>query len=179
MTYKTGNVVITRDSTLKHHGILGQKWGDRNGPPYPLGASDHSASEKKAGWRKSLSADKLLNRTMKQGKNKPNISPLEKNIKDAKDINYNVKDISNSASETLSKKNYFNEKNDAKKLTDKELNDAVKRMELEKRYADLKTQDYSNEADKVSKILNYSGDILAIALSAASLAATIYSLKNK
>lgn len=39
---------------LQHHGILGQKWGKRNGPPYPLDASDHSASEKKAGWRKSL-----------------------------------------------------------------------------------------------------------------------------
>lgn len=39
---------------LAHHGILGQKWGKRNGPPYPLGASSHSASERKAGWRKSL-----------------------------------------------------------------------------------------------------------------------------
>lgn len=39
---------------LAHHGILGQKWGRKNGPPYPLGASDHSASEKKAGWRESL-----------------------------------------------------------------------------------------------------------------------------
>lgn len=39
---------------LAHHGILGQKWGRRNGPPYPLDGSDHSASEKKAGWRKSL-----------------------------------------------------------------------------------------------------------------------------
>ena len=30
------------------------RWGKRNGPPYPLSASDHSASERKAGWRKSL-----------------------------------------------------------------------------------------------------------------------------
>lgn len=39
---------------LYHHGIKGQKWGVRNGPPYPLRAKDHSVSEKKAGWRKSL-----------------------------------------------------------------------------------------------------------------------------
>ena len=39
---------------LYHHGIKGQKWGKRNGPPYPLDVSDHSESEKKAGWQKSL-----------------------------------------------------------------------------------------------------------------------------
>ena len=33
---------------LYHHGIKGQKWGVRNGPPYPLHDGDHSASEKKA-----------------------------------------------------------------------------------------------------------------------------------
>lgn len=33
---------------LEHHGILGQKWGRQNGPPYPLGSGDHSASEKSA-----------------------------------------------------------------------------------------------------------------------------------
>lgn len=33
---------------LVHHGILGQKWGVRNGPPYPLSGGDYSPSEKKA-----------------------------------------------------------------------------------------------------------------------------------
>lgn len=35
------------DDHLVHHGILGQKWGHRNGPPYPLSADDHSSAEKK------------------------------------------------------------------------------------------------------------------------------------
>ena len=43
---------------LSHHGILGMHWGRRNGPPYPLGAGDHSASENKDGWRKSLGGGK-------------------------------------------------------------------------------------------------------------------------
>lgn len=32
---------------LYHHGIRGQRWGKKNGPPYPLDASDHSKLEKK------------------------------------------------------------------------------------------------------------------------------------
>ena len=33
---------------LVHYGVLGQKWGQRNGPPYPLSDSAHSSAEKKA-----------------------------------------------------------------------------------------------------------------------------------
>lgn len=39
---------------LYHHGVMGQRWGQRNGPPYPLAPEDHSASEKKARWQYSL-----------------------------------------------------------------------------------------------------------------------------
>lgn len=35
-------------SYLIHYGIKGQKWGEKNGPPYPLGKSQLSYSEKQA-----------------------------------------------------------------------------------------------------------------------------------
>ena len=56
---------------LCHHGISGMKWGKKNGPPYPLGAGDHSASEKKAGWRKSL--DSMSNEELRQKINRKNL----------------------------------------------------------------------------------------------------------
>ena len=33
---------------LAHHGILGQQWGVKNGPPYPLGGGDYTQTEQKA-----------------------------------------------------------------------------------------------------------------------------------
>lgn len=48
------NPYVRRELELYHHGIMGQRWGKKNGPPYPLSAGAHSASEKKAGWRQSL-----------------------------------------------------------------------------------------------------------------------------
>lgn len=36
----------TPEGKLVHHGIKGQKWGERNGPPYPLKSSQKSVAEK-------------------------------------------------------------------------------------------------------------------------------------
>lgn len=56
---------------LAHHGIQGQKWGVRNGPPYPLGAGAKSASEKRAeqessnrGYSGSELGQKLANKVL-------------------------------------------------------------------------------------------------------------------
>lgn len=37
---------VIRSPDLTHHGIKGQKWGTRNGPPYPLESGAHTAVEK-------------------------------------------------------------------------------------------------------------------------------------
>lgn len=41
---------------LSHHGILGQKWGKRNGPPYPLDYESRSNAEKSKNPKKSISS---------------------------------------------------------------------------------------------------------------------------
>lgn len=50
--------LILSSTSLEHNGILGMKWGVRNGPPYPLNAGKHSKSEINAGYKKSLNGKK-------------------------------------------------------------------------------------------------------------------------
>ncbi len=47
---------------LYHHGILNQKWGVRNGPPYPLRGGDYSESEKRAIYKERKKKNSIYNK---------------------------------------------------------------------------------------------------------------------
>lgn len=49
-------------SYLVHHGIRGQKWGVKNGPPYPLKGRDYSETEKKYMGKRSSAKNSLRNK---------------------------------------------------------------------------------------------------------------------
>ena len=60
--------IIYKNDFISHHGILGQKWGKRNGPPYPLNYKDYSASEKKVKItrKQALANDQYLKSKVKE-----------------------------------------------------------------------------------------------------------------
>lgn len=68
---------------LKHWGILGMHWGDRNGPPYPLGRSQMSAAERRQNKRDSKWAkknyNKIYNKTVKKSQKE-----LDEAVKDVR-----------------------------------------------------------------------------------------------
>lgn len=49
-------------ATLIHHGILGQKWGKRNGPPYPLGGGDYTELERRRIGEKRKQPNSIYNK---------------------------------------------------------------------------------------------------------------------
>lgn len=62
-----------KNNELYHHGILNQKWGEQNGPPYPLDSGQKSRAEKRA-EKKDLkwankNADKLYKKAYSKSKN--------------------------------------------------------------------------------------------------------------
>ena len=53
---------IKQDDELFHHGILGQKWGHKNGPPYPLSGGDYSKTELKLIYKKRRKRNSIYNK---------------------------------------------------------------------------------------------------------------------
>lgn len=147
-------MITPSSNDIQHHGILGMRWGRKNGPPYPLGSSDHSASEKKAGWRKSLSSGGIFGKRKKAKADrvaKANAKKIvEERLKDKEADEFFEKNKekilrSNKAKDVLS--------NQAR-LTNQELQEAVNRLNLNSQLSQYEVkQRPATNWEKIDKVI--------------------------
>lgn len=121
---------------LSQHGIEGQKWHIRNGPPYPLGSgsgSHRSAAEVAAnGAKASISAIKAKAQSVASYNRKRKASKM-KEADEKREFAKGAKEH-----QKQMKKGYH-------QLSDDELNDRISRLEKEKRYKDLVNSVYPEQ----------------------------------
>jgi len=137
---------------LEQSGILGQKWGQRNGPPYPLSGRQMSSAEKKKGGVSKSAKEKYG-----ENQNKQKESIQEKEV---------------SAPKTLAKPtDVYNNRNN---VTDKELQAYLSRVNMEKQLKELSKKQYAAE----HPVKTFMKEIMNDAKDAAKSAAKDYTKKK-
>lgn len=118
-----------------------------------------------------------LTRNVKVGKDKPKKSKAEVLVGDT---SKSTQDITNNISRILSTIRKYDKKENDQKITlsDKELSDAIRRLELEKRYSSLTTVQKRDGYEKAMDALSLIGSTTAIAASSVAIAAGIYNIKK-
>lgn len=118
------------EDEIEHSGILGMRWGHKNGPPYPLADGAHSASEKKHKWWKSLHDHHKAKKKKKQQK-----QALEKarkvRAKNKKDSDYRNELVERGTKEAIIENRYGKKTKKGQRLTDEEVSKALDRIEKE------------------------------------------------
>ena len=136
---------------LAHHGVLGQKWGQRNGPPYPLGSDISTGKRLKesagAAIKKGKAAFDKAVETHKQKVAEKKAAKEEKKVKKA---------VASSEVEQIEKIK--------DKLSTREFEDAVKRAELNKRLQQSDTR--KTKIERFTNVLNTASKVTGAGISA-------------
>lgn len=125
-------------------------------------------------YPKGFKLHKYFVRTEKVGKDK---SPKSKAEILSKDINTTINGIVTGTNKVLSLKKNKSESN-TKKLSDEQLSRAIRRIELERRYNSLTSEETNKGLKHVMNALEIIGSVTAVAASGVTVAAGIYNLKK-
>lgn len=188
---------------LKHHGILGQKWGVKNGPPYPLTGRTMSSSEKKAkktGKRyvkveptelkrsASSMSDEELSKEVKRKGLESSYKKYQKEAKKAELSNLDqarqVAELARTSATTIEKAaddafkeyhKYQKSQIDLSDISDEDLRKIVNRLNLEQQYRNLLPDDVSR-GEMITK--NALGIIAATSVTAVAALGAVYMIKS-
>lgn len=121
-------------------------------------------------------AGKWFNQDVKSGKDKAPVSRAEKATRE---FGRAVDEASNLAGRMGDmQRRKTSAEIDVRNLSDKELNDAIRRMRLEREYKSLTASDIATGYDAAQNVLSAIGNVAGIAASAATIASVIYGIKH-
>lgn len=149
---------------LAHHGIKGQKWGDRNGPPYPLRPGAHSVAEKKHKTKGILgSMRESLARRHKAAEKKNEIKRKERLVKDLQKEERRREDYEQAKERAVKSGKASDVLRFQGDLTNQQLQEAVSRIRFEndlKKFSREEKPDVWSRMDRASSRLNTAGTLL-------------------
>ena len=112
------------EEMLEHNGILGMRWGHRNGPPYPLGSDKSTGKSLKKGFRAKRKARKLQKRRVKSLKKARKVREQNRQVQQEKQ---------KSKEEILKTKDLAAMSKNSELFTTQEINDMLNRLSTEDR----------------------------------------------
>ena len=170
------------DNVLIHHGILGQKWGIRR---FQNKDGTLTAAGRRRLFNQQITYDEQGNikesdRNRARGAvhqtTATDYRNLSSGLQSAKSVTNTISNIEKQSADRKRAKiaNEFN----LSDMSDKELREAVNRLNMEKQYKTLKTENISTGNDYIANILSTAGDVLAVGASLASIAVAIHTIRS-